>query len=294
MLKQRLIFGSLMAIAFVGILLGDGVLDGSISESSEKAPIQATLLCILIALLVIPAQIEMSSLVGAKGVRLFTPLAIVASMVLATSWYVSQFFPEQPDFHLYYISFAAAFTLLATFVCQGVKLGTEGTVINCSTTFFSVFYLGFLSSFVIGLRVDFGLWPLFMFICVVKFSDIGAYTAGKIFGRHKFSPRISPGKTWEGVAGAIVIAVVAAVIFARVFDIMNIRTAVLFGVVFAFLGQLGDLAESMIKRDVQIKDSAKTLPGFGGVLDLIDSPLATAPLAYAFFALSSKQIVTGI
>jgi phosphatidate cytidylyltransferase len=133
-----------------------------------------------------------------------------------------------------------------------------------------------------------------MFISVVKFSDIGAYTVGKIFGRHKFSPRISPGKTWEGIAGAIVIAVVASVIFARVFDIMNIGTAVLFGVVFAFLGQLGDLAESMIKRDVQIKDSAKTLPGFGGVLDLIDSPLATAPLAYAFFALSSKQIVTGI
>ena len=294
MLKQRLIFGSLMAIVFIGILAGDGVLDGSISESRENTPIQATLLCILIALLVIPAQIEMASLVRIRQVRLFTPFAIVASMILATSWYVRQFFPDQPGFHVYYISFATAFTLLGTFVWQGVKLGTDGTVINCSATFFSIFYLGFLSSFVLGLRVDFGLWHLFMFISVVKFSDIGAYTAGKIFGKHKFSPSISPGKTWEGIAGAIVIAVLAAVVFATVCEIMNIWTAVLFGVLFAFLGQLGDLAESMIKRDVRIKDSAKTLPGFGGVLDLIDSPLATAPLAYAFFALTAKQIVTGI
>ena len=85
-----------------------------------------------------------------------------------------------------------------------------------------------------------------------------------------------------------------AVIFAMVCNIMDTWTAVLFGVLFAFFGQLGDLAESMIKRDVKIKDSAKTLPGFGGVLDLIDSPLATAPLAYAFFALAAKQIETGI
>lgn len=294
MLKQRLIFGSLMAIVFIGIFLADGVLDGSISPDRENAPIQATILCVLIALLVIPAQVEMSSLAGAKEVRLFTLPAIVASMILSASWYVRQFFPEQPDFHVYYISFAAAFTLLGAFVFQGVKLGTGGTVINCSVTFFSVFYLGFLSSFVLGLRIDFGLWPLFMFISVVKFSDIGAYTAGKLFGKHKFAPSISPGKTWEGMAGAIVIAVLAAVIFATVCDIMNIRTAVLFGVLFAFFGQLGDLAESMIKRDVRVKDSAKTLPGFGGVLDLIDSPLATAPLAYAFFALTAKQIVTGI
>ncbi len=157
MLKHRLIFGSLMAIAFIAILLTDAVLDGSISDASENKPIQATMLCILIVLLVIPAQIEMASLVRARQVTLFTPLAIVASIILATSWYVRQFFPEQPDFHLYHIAFAAAFTLLATFVYQAAKLGTDGTVINCSTTFFAVFYLGFLSSFVIGLRINFGL-----------------------------------------------------------------------------------------------------------------------------------------
>ncbi|MBW8035933.1 MAG: hypothetical protein FVQ79_09955 [Planctomycetes bacterium] len=287
MLKQRLIFGTLMAIAFVGILLTGAYLDGSINSANENKPIQATLLCILIALLAIPAQLEMASLVRTKNASLFTPLAIVASVLLATSWYVKQFFPNHPDFQTYYIAFTAAFTLLAAFFYQARKFGTQGTVINCSVTFFSVFYLGFLSSFVLGIRVDFGLWPLFMFIFVVKSSDIGAYTLGKLFGKHKFSPRISPGKTWEGMAGAVLFAAVVSVIFSNVYNIMNTGPAILFGILFAFLGQLGDLAESMIKRDVEIKDSSKTLPGFGGVLDVIDSPLATAPIAYAFFMLAA-------
>lgn len=287
MLKHRLIFGTLMAITFVGILLTGAYLDGSINTTSENKPIQATLLCILIALLAIPAQLEMTSLVRTKNASLFTPLAIIASILLATSWYVKQFFPDRPDFHVYYIAFTAAGTLLAAFFYQGRKFGTQGTVINCSVTFFAVFYLGFLSSFVLGIRVDFGLWPLFMFIFVVKSSDIGAYTLGKLFGKHKFSPRISPGKTWEGMAGAVLFAAVVSVIFSNIYNIMNVGPAILFGVLFAFLGQLGDLAESMIKRDVEIKDSSKTLPGFGGVLDVIDSPLATAPIAYAFFMLAA-------
>jgi len=287
MLKQRLIFGTLMAVAFVGILLTDAYLDGSINSAGENKPIQATLLCILIALLAIPAQLEMASLVRTKNASLFTPLAIIASIFLATSWYVKQFFADWPDFHANYIAFTAAFTLLAAFFYQGRKFGTQGTVINCSVTFFAVFYLGFLSSFVLGIRVDFGLWPLFMFIFVVKSSDIGAYTLGKLFGKHKFSPRISPGKTWEGMAGAVLFAAVVSVIFSNVCNIMNTGPAILFGVLFAFFGQLGDLAESMIKRDVEIKDSSKTLPGFGGVLDVIDSPLATAPIAYVFLMLAT-------
>ncbi len=287
MLKYRLIFGTLMAVAFVGILLTGAYLDGSINSTTENKPIQATLLCVLVALLAIPAQIEMTSLVRTKNANLFTPLAIIASILLATSWYIKQFFPDQPDFHTYYIAFTAAFTLLAVFFYQGRKFGTQGTVINCSVTFFAVFYLGFLSSFVLGIRVDFGLWPLFMFIFVVKSSDIGAYTLGKLFGKHKFAPRISPGKTWEGMAGAVLFAAVVSVIFSKTCNIMNTGPAILFGVMFAFLGQLGDLAESMIKRDVEIKDSSKTLPGFGGVLDVIDSPLATAPIAYAFLMIAA-------
>ena len=124
-----------------------------------------------------------------------------------------------------------------------------------------------------------------MFVFVVKSADIGAYTAGRLFGRHKFSPNISPGKTWEGMAGAVIAAIIVAVLFAAFFDIMSPALAAAFGLLFAFIGQLGDLSESMIKRDVQQKDSANTVPGFGGILDIIDSLLLAAPCAYLFFLL---------
>jgi phosphatidate cytidylyltransferase len=128
-----------------------------------------------------------------------------------------------------------------------------------------------------------------MFVFVVKSSDIGAYTVGKLFGRHKFSPRISPGKTWEGMVGAVVFASIVAFAFAAGCDIMTLWQAVIFGVCFAFIGQLGDLAESLIKRDAEKKDSAASVPGFGGILDVIDSPLGAAPFAYLFFALVWAQ-----
>ncbi|MCX5635992.1 MAG: phosphatidate cytidylyltransferase, partial [Planctomycetota bacterium] len=137
--------------------------------------------------------------------------------------------------------------------------------------------------FVPAIRIKFGLWAILMFIFVVKCADIGAYTIGSVFGKHKFSPKISPGKTWEGMAGAVLFATIVAILFAVVFGIMKVWQAAIFGLFFAFIGQFGDLAESMIKRDAAQKDSSDSVPGFGGVLDVIDSPLAAAPFAYLFF-----------
>ena len=139
----------------------------------------------------------------------------------------------------------------------------------------------------LAIRLDFGLWPLLMFIFVVKSADIGAYTFGTLFGKHKFSPKISIAKTWEGMMGAVFTAVIVAIIFATNSDIMFWWLAAIFGVCFAFIGQFGDLAESMIKRDAERKDASNNVPGFGGILDVIDSPLVAAPFAYLFFMLSS-------
>ncbi len=132
---------------------------------------------------------------------------------------------------------------------------------------------------------EFGVWPLLMFVFVVKCADIGAYTTGSLFGKHRFSPKISPGKTWEGIAGAVLFAMIIAVLFAVIFGIMVWPLALLFGFSFAFIGQLGDLAESMLKRDARQKNASDNVPGFGGLLDVIDSPLAAAPFAYLFFVL---------
>ncbi len=286
MLKYRLFFGTLMVLCFVGLILAGARLDGSLSAAKDDdARIQGSLFCLLVVLVAFLAIPEMAGLARRKDVRIFMPLAIASSVVVGTSWYWRQFANDAIAFQLYYVLFAAAFCLLAIFLYQAVLFGTSGVIVNCAVNYFAIFYLGFLSSFILGLRIDFGPWALLMFISTVKAADTGAYTVGKLFGKHKFAPRISPGKTWEGIGGAVLFGIITAVGFSVFCDIMPWCYGTLFGGIFAFLGQLGDLAESMIKRDAEEKDSSANIPGFGGVLDIVDSPLGTAPAAYAFFML---------
>lgn len=280
MLKQRLIFGTLMTIFFVGVLILDGRVVLYTCAVTQCNPIYATLLCALIVLLIIPAHIELSKLAAAKGVTIFRPFAILCSVALATTWYWPQFLIIETD---KYLAATATAAVLGLFLLQYFYFGTSGVLSNCGVNFFSIFYLGLLPAFIVLLRIEKGPWSLLMLIIVIKCSDIGAYTAGSLWGRHKFSPVISPGKTWEGMAGGIVFAITAAVLFAVISGIMPWFTATVFAVVFAFVGQLGDLAESMIKRDAEQKDASAGVPGFGGLLDVIDSLLPAAPLAYLFF-----------
>jgi phosphatidate cytidylyltransferase len=117
-------------------------------------------------------------------------------------------------------------------------------------------------------------------------SDTGQYFVGRKFGRHKLAPRISPGKTWEGVAGGAAFAIATACL---VFHLSG-RSTGFFATIFyalslAAAGIVGDLSESMIKRDAGLKDSSTWMPGFGGVLDMLDSLLVAGPVAYLFWAL---------
>jgi phosphatidate cytidylyltransferase len=286
MLKHRLFFGILMSVLFIAVVIFDGWLDGSLTASvADDRAVQGTVFCILIALLAIPAQLELSKLAAAKNLKIFIPVSIIASILFATSRYWQQFTIIQPETYLIFLS---AFVLLALLLYQYISNGTSGVLANCGASYFSILYLGLLSSFCVSMRLEFGLRPLLMFVFVVKSADIGAYTIGSLFGRHKFSPKISPSKSWEGMGGAVAAAMIVAVGFAISCGIMVWWSAVIFGVCFAFIGQIGDLVESMMKRDAEQKDSANNVPGFGGVLDIIDSPLVAAPFAYLFFMLSFR------
>jgi phosphatidate cytidylyltransferase len=286
MLKHRLLFGTLMTVLFTGLVIFDGWIDGTLTASAaDDKSVQGTGLCILIALLAIPALLELSKLAKAKNLKIFAPLSIIASILFATSWY----WPQLIEISLAaYIFFLSAFLMAALLLYQYARYGTSSVLANCGANYFSVIYLGLLSAFVLAIRLDFGPWVLLMFIFVIKSADIGAYSIGRLFGKHKFSPKISPGKTWEGMAGAAATAAIVAFIFAAGCDIMAWWLAIIFGVCFAFIGQISDLAESMIKRDAEQKDSANSVPGFGGILDIIDSLLLAAPLAYLFFMFSTK------
>ncbi|NIP23631.1 MAG: hypothetical protein GWN67_06045 [Phycisphaerae bacterium] len=284
MLKHRLLYGTLMTLVFTGIVIFDGWLDSSLTASAEDdKTTQGTLLCILIAGLIIPAQFELAKLAKAKNLMIFTPVTIIASILFAGSWYWLQLIEIQPMIYLFLVS---VFSLWALLLYQYFRFGVSGVIANCGAGYFSIIYTGLFSAFVVGIRVDFGVWWLLMFIFVVKFADIGAYTIGVLFGKHKFSPKISPGKTWEGMGGAVAAAVIVSFLFGAGCDIMGWLPAVIFGIFIAFTGQLGDLVESMMKRDAETKDSSNKVPGFGGILDIIDSPLFSAPFAYLFFTLA--------
>lgn len=136
-----------------------------------------------------------------------------------------------------------------------------------------------------------GLVALLSMIAIVKASDIGQYTFGRLFGKHKLASALSPGKTWEGALGGVFTAIVVAVLLAvygqsqEWFEVEDISFAIAFYALgLAAFGILGDLAESLLKRASGVKDSSDWLPGFGGILDLVDSLLFAAPVAYVFWA----------
>jgi len=277
MLKYRLFFGTLMTVAFTAVVLFDGWLGNfrfSIFDFRFTL-LRGTLVTALIVALVVLGQMEFASLLAAKNLKAFTPVSIVVSVALAT----------MPIFNLRFsiVDFILAFGLLGLMLYQYLFCGVSGVLANCGANCLSIIYLGLLSSFAVAIRLDFGVWALLMFVFVVKSADIGAYMVGTLFGRHKLSPRVSPGKTWEGAGGALLVAVVVALAFAAGSGIMSWLWAIAFGLLLACVGQAGDLAESMIKRDAGRKDAANKVPGFGGILDIVDSPLAAAPLAYLFF-----------
>ena len=133
-----------------------------------------------------------------------------------------------------------------------------------------------------------GMISLILLIATVKMSDAWAYFTGKSFGKHKLIPRLSPGKTVEGAIGAIfggwfaaaiVVFLVAPYVFGTTID-KPWWWFLVFGFLVTLAGMIGDLAESLLKRDAQCKDSSSWLPGLGGILDIIDSLVFAAPMSY--------------
>jgi phosphatidate cytidylyltransferase len=174
-----------------------------------------------------------------------------------------------------------AATVLATALWR-LTAGAAGFVRDVTAAVFVTVYVPFLMAFVmLLLREDDGALRVVTFILVTIASDIGGYAVGVLFGKHPMAPAISPKKSWEGFAGSAAACALAG--WAGVVYLLDGRwwVGVLLGIVAVVTATLGDLVESLIKRDLGIKDMSNLLPGHGGIMDRLDSLLATVPLAWA-------------
>jgi phosphatidate cytidylyltransferase len=234
-----------------------------------------------------------------KGLRAYKRWGVFGTVALVSgSWFVfglsafrspADFAALSYDFDIFILLVFA----LGVFVRQfPERLNPEG-IASMSVTLFGLIYVAWLANFIT--RVNFAtingrFWVMYL-VVVTKFTDIGAYLIGSTLGRHKMIPRISPKKTWEGTVGGVLFGVVSSVLCLRFMpdelsaDGMKMSHAVVLGLLLGVAAVLGDLAESLIKREAGVKDSSNWLPGHGGALDLIDSLLFTAPLLYVYMRL---------
>ncbi|MFH9469480.1 phosphatidate cytidylyltransferase [Streptomyces clavifer] len=181
---------------------------------------------------------------------------------------------------------AMALTALAVLVWRMTE-PPDGYLKDVTAGVFAVFYVPFLATFVsMMLTADDGSWRVLTFLLLTVVADTGAYAVGWRFGTHKLAPRISPGKTREGLLGAIGFAMVAgALCMEFLIDDGRWWQGLLLGLAVAASATLGDLGESMIKRDLGIKDMGTLLPGHGGIMDRLDSLLPTAPVVWLLLVL---------
>lgn len=181
--------------------------------------------------------------------------------------------------------------VLGLCVRQFVSRGNTAGILAISTTLFGLMYVPWLLNFIQKINFfpgiqDNGKFYVLYFILVTKLSDTGAYAVGSLIGRHKMIPRISPGKTWEGFGGAIVVSTCASLVFTHFLGHrmpgMTPLHAVVLGVALSSTAVVGDLIESLFKREAGVKDSGRLFPGIGGILDLLDSLLFNAPIMYLY------------
>lgn len=207
------------------------------------------------------------------------------------------------------LAYGSAWTLVALVACvmtalvaEMVRYQTPGrSTANLAACLAVINYLGLTLSFAVELRLRWGVGALASAILVAKMADTGAYAAGKSLGRHPLATRLSPSKTWEGVLGAFALGLVASWVAFQYLVPTHSPAPVpspasfpygwaIYGLLITGAGVVGDLAESLLKRDAQCKDSSTWIPGLGGVLDMLDSVLFAAPVAYLSWQFGLVQL----
>ncbi len=238
--------------------------------------------CSVLTLMTGMALYEFYTLVERKGIPIFKTSGISIGILVPLSIFFT-FEPTKGWELLFIIA-----VLLTIFVLQFTRRENSNAIFGVSTTIFGILYISWTFSFMLKLKLmenpalpSGGLLVAFLLL-VTKMGDIGAYIVGTYFGKHSLIPRISPKKSVEGALGGFLFSVGAAFASRSFLPSIPIHHLLILGCLLGVLAQVGDLSESLIKRDCQVKDSADYIPGLGGVLDLVDSILFTAPTLYFY------------
>jgi phosphatidate cytidylyltransferase len=291
-LKNRLTYGPMMLAALFGLLALDHYVQVWTAARGVNGGrgVGGTGLATILAIVIPLATVEITRLFAAESVRPYRIIAAAGSFALIAHALLTQFAWFKPIAASTLAAIVVGVMLISAFR-RALDRQSQEAIQRMAGTLLATLYLGGLAWFLIALRVKHSenftgsTMTILMILLVVKFTDIGAYFGGRAFGKHKLIFWLSPGKTWEGLFfGLLTAGLVGAACAPRV-SALSWPKAIIFGVVIGGIGQLGDLLESMMKRDAEVKDSSKLIPGFGGILDVIDSPLLAAPFAYAIFSL---------
>jgi phosphatidate cytidylyltransferase len=241
---------------------------------------------------------EFYRLIEDKGAQPLVGFGLAAGVAIPVVAYVG---------NEYHATILMTATLLAVMVAQVGKAQITEALASISGTFFGVFYVGWLLSHAVvlrqfhevvaakwgptaaaGISPDAGVFYMLFTLSSVVMCDVGAYFGGRAWGRRKLAPQISPSKTVEGALSGVGLGICSGLVAKGVFDLawpslsreFSWLAALFFGLVLSIVGIIGDLVESLLKRDARVKDTGRLLPGMGGVLDRIDSNLLAIPVMY--------------
>ena len=310
MLRRRLISAAIIISAMLVLLWIDFWLgtDGGVGRSG-------IVLCLLAILASAMAASELVTMFGNVANRVSHGTVVGAAALMVTVASAPVMWTDYPvDCPLGHFGWSLSGIVLALVVVfffemknfdQNSSTGSGEVIDRLGRSSFIFLYLIMLFGFLIAHRFlisnTMGVFAVVAVISVVKLSDACAYFAGKKFGTIKLAPRLSPGKTLQGSIGALVGGVLGAlfvvyVIAPVVFDVVVPKPfwwVLIYGVLVTMAGMMGDLAESLIKRDSNTKDSSSWLPGLGGVLDILDSLVFAAPVSYLLWTIAKNPVVLG-
>lgn len=241
--------------------------------------------------------VELARLQQAKGVPVSNLMTAAAALAGLLSVGAAGRF-AQPGDAAVLMTTTGVGTLMTAVLVYGRDQRPDGMLEELSGVLLAFVFIGAQLGLYVAMRAEHSAWVVLWVLLTVKSCDIGAYFTGRSFGRHRLAAWISPGKTWEGLAGGVVFAGIVGGAGAWALGSTGsggptVAAGAAIGCLLAVTGQVGDLVVSLLKRDAGAKDAGTTLPGFGGVLDVLDSLLLSAPVAFWLLRLASLSSSAG-